>query len=428
VTHGPETASYRALLSVPGLGRAMLSTQLARITQSMVGVAIVLFTLTEYGSPILAGAVTFVSIAPGLVLSPIGGALLDRHGRIRLIILDYFVALGSLVLIGTLALADALPPILLIAIAALSSVTAILSQTGLRSLFPLMAPRHLWERVNAIDSNGYVVATIVGPPVAAALVAIVGGPTALIAIGLAFGLAAIPMFRLREPDAETHSTGSLLRDAWQGVVYVWRNRTLRGLGFAISTLNIMGGITTIALPLIILERLGLSAIAVGVAFAVSGVTGMVSALFFGRRDSRGREWIMLVIPLLLLGPTFALLLPAAGLTPGGAIDPSLGFALVCLAMALLGLMNGPLDIALFTVRQRRTDPAWMGRAFAVSMAFNFAGFPIGSALAGVLASVSLTVTVTVGIGACLLAAFFAATQVPRSEEPRAGTRPELAEG
>ena len=87
----PEPASYRALLGVPGLGRALLSTQLARIAQSMVSVAIVLFTLAEYGSPILAGVVTFVSIAPGLVLSPVGGALLDRHGRVRLIVLDYFV-------------------------------------------------------------------------------------------------------------------------------------------------------------------------------------------------------------------------------------------------------------------------------------------------------------------------------------------------
>jgi MFS family permease len=426
VTPTDQPASYRALLGVPGLGRALLSTQLARIAQSMVSIAIVLFTLAEYGSPILAGVVTFVSIAPGLVLSPVGGALLDRHGRVRLIILDYFVALGSLVLIGALALADALPPALLIAIAAVSSVTAILSQTGLRSLFPLMAPQHLWERVNAIDSNGYVLATIVGPPAAAALVTLAGGPAALIAIGLAFGLAAVPMFGLREPEAETVSSGHLLRDAWEGVLYVWRNPTLRGLGFSISTLNILGGITTIALPLILLQQLRLSEVAVGVAFAISGVTGMVSALFFGRRDSRGKEWVMLVVPMLLVAPAYALLLPAAGLGPGGPVDPTIGFALVCIAMALFGLTTGPLDIALFTVRQRRTDPAWMGRAFAVSMAFNYAGVPIGSALAGVLASVSLPLTVGIAIGAALLATLLAATLVPRQETPLGGSA-ELAD-
>ena len=51
----------------------------------MVAIAIVLFTLTEYGSPTLAGIVTFASILPGLVVAPIAGALLDRHGRMRLV-------------------------------------------------------------------------------------------------------------------------------------------------------------------------------------------------------------------------------------------------------------------------------------------------------------------------------------------------------
>ena len=51
-----------------------------------------------------------------------------------------------------------------------------------------------------------------------------------------------------------------------------------------------------------------------------------------------------------------------------------------LTMALMGLVSGPMDVAMFTVRQRRTDPAWMGRAFAISMSLNFSGYPIGSAI------------------------------------------------
>ncbi|MBI3751513.1 MAG: MFS transporter, partial [Chloroflexi bacterium] len=158
-------ASYGALLRVPSLARALAGMQIARIAQSMVGLALVLFTLDHYHSPELAGLVTFAGIAPGLLVSPIAGALLDRHGRTRLITLDFLIASGSLALIGALALADALPAWLLITIAAVSALTGPLSATGLRSLFPLMAPRHLWERVNAVDSNGWVVATLVGPPI-----------------------------------------------------------------------------------------------------------------------------------------------------------------------------------------------------------------------------------------------------------------------
>src|SRR5260370_20975850 len=64
---------------------------------------------------------------------------------------------------------------------------------------------------------------------------------------------------------------------------------------------------------------------------------------------------------------------------------------VAAAIILLGLATGPFDIGLFTLRQRRTDPAWFGRAFAVSMSLNSVGNPIGSALAGPLIAWSLHV-------------------------------------
>ncbi len=395
--------SYRALLSVPRLGRVLLAMQIARIAQTMVGVALVLFTLTTYHSPALAGVVTFASVFPGLLVSPVAGALLDRHGRTRLIVLDYLVALTAMLAIGGLALAGRLPPWLLVLIAALASLTGILSHTGLRSLFPIIVPSHLWERVNAVDSNGYVVATIIGPPLAAGLVAVLGGPWALIVIGSAFGVAALVMRGAPDPRTATASTGNLWRDAWDGLVYTWRNPTLRGLGFSISVLNLAGGMMTIVVPLIVLDHLGLGEAAVGWVFAISGLTGMAAAFMSGRIDTRGREWAMLVWPMLAFAPAVALLLGMDSL------------ALVALSMALTGLLNGPLDVAMFTVRQRRTDTAWMGRAFAVSMAFNFMGFPIGAALAGVLAAFSITLAVLFGVGAALLAALLAAVLIPREE-------------
>jgi predicted MFS family arabinose efflux permease len=75
-----------------------------------------------------------------------------------------------------------------------------------------------------------------------------------------------------------------------------------------------------------------------------------------------------------------------------------------------------MDIALFTVRQRRTDPAWMGRAFAVSMAFNYLGMPVGAALAGLLADRSIeTAILVLGVGGSILAAIAAAVLVPRRD-------------
>ena len=404
--------SYRALLTVPYLPRILVSMQLARIGQSMVAVTIVLFTLRLYGSPAITGVVTLASILPGLLVSPIAGALLDRHGRIRLVQLDYVVAMSALALIAILAIAGALPPLLLIAIAAVSSLTGILGATGLRSLFPMIVPEPLWERVNAVDSNGYVVATIIGPPLAASLVTIVGGPATLLGTAVAFGIAAAVMTGIPDPPAEIDSSGSILRDALDGLRYAVRNRTIRGLAVSISSLNLAGGIATIVIPLIVIDRLGYSEAMVGVVFALSGVAGMGSAFAFGRVDTRGREWRLLVVPMLAVPPAVALLLPPAVVD---GLDPAVGLAFLAGWALIVGFANGPLDIALFTIRQRRTDPAWTGRAFAVSMAMNFAGFPIGAAIAGSLASISLGAAIVPAILACIAAIVFAAVLVPRED-------------
>jgi MFS family permease len=381
---------------------------LARIAQAMVSVALVLFTLEQYHSPALTGIVTAASVLPGLLVAPIAGALLDRHGRTRLVTLDYGVALLSLALIGGLALADALPVPVLLLITLVSSLTAILSQTGLRSLFPLLVPERLWERVNAIDSNGYLVATIVGPPLAAGLVALFGGAVALILIGLVYGAAMLAMIGAPDPDTSDSSSGSLLADAWAGVRYTFRNATLRGLGLSISLLNLSGGMVTIVVPLVVLDRLGFSELAVGLVFAASGLSGMVAALVAGRLDTRGREWDLLVLPMAGIALADLLLLAGAGAQVAVA-----GLLLVALSQVVGGVLNGPMDIGLFTIRQRRTDPAWMGRAFAVSMGLNFIGYPIGTILAGAIAAQSLEAAIVVGAIACILAAVAAVVLIPR---------------
>jgi MFS family permease len=413
VTRAPGgDPSYRALLDVPWLPRILVAMLISRVAQSMVAITIVLFTLAEYGSPSLAGLVTLALILPGLLVAPIAGALLDRHGRMRLVTLDYAVAMVAMALIALLSLAGLLPPWLLVLIAAISSLTSILSVTGVRSLFPLIVPEPLWERANAIDSNGYVVATIIGPPLAAGLVAIIGGQATLLVTAVGFGAAALALIGVPDPTTQFSTTGRILRDAIDGVRYAWANRTIRGLAFSISTLNIAGGITTIVVPLLVIDQLGYSEALVGVVFALSGVSGMVSALIFGRMDTRGREWRLLVAPMIGIAPAVALLLIPAAVV---GLDPVVGLACLAGWAVLSGLFNGPMDIALFTIRQRRTDPAWMGRAFAVSMAMNFIGFPIGAVIAGTLAERSLTAAIVPAVAACILGTIFAATMVPKED-------------
>jgi len=415
--------SYRALFTIPELRKVVFSMQFARVAQAMTSVALVLFTLQKFNSPALTGIVTALSILPGLLISPLAGALLDRHGRVRLIRLDYIVAMATMMLIAGLSIAGLLTPELLIVIAVVSSLTGPFSQTGMRSLFPLMVPEHLWERINAVDSNGYLIATIFGPPLAAAMFAIFGGDAAILAIAVPYGLAAVLTLGVREPRVSSASSGHLLRDAWDGLRYAWSNRTIRGLIFSISALNVAWGVTTIVIPLLVLDRLALPEWVVGLVYAISGVAGMIAVFAFGRVDSRGREWRMLVYPMLPMAPVTALLLLAG--SPAAVAAPLAGLAVMVASQFLLGLLGGPMDIALFTMRQRRTDPAWIGRAFAVSMALNFIGFPIGAALAGTLAAVSLELAIGAAVIATGIGVVFAIFLVPRNE-PAEVVAPEVS--
>jgi MFS family permease len=409
VSRSEPAPSYRALFAIPTLGRIVGGMAFSRIANSMFGVAIILFTLDHFASPALAGLVTFLSVAPGLLLSPIVGALLDRHGRVRLIIVDQVVAAISVIVLGVLALNGSLSVPLLLVIATITGMTSPLSAVGLRTLFPIIVPRRLWERVNAVDSNGYVIATLIGPPAAGLLVEVVGGPETLLAIGAVYAVSAVIFAGVREPDTETSSTGRLLVDAWQGLEYTLRNPTLRGLGVSMTVLNLGWGIVTIVLPVLILDQLGLGEAVVGIVFAVSGITGGVGALWAGRMHTKGRERS------LLMWPMFGMAAAASALL----VSPTL--AVIVAVMAIQGFLNGPMDVAMFTLRQRRTDPAWLGRAFAVSMSINFMGYPIGAAIGGTLVAVDPAVAITVAITATAAAGLAAWALLPHEAARQTAT-------
>jgi MFS family permease len=397
-----QPVTYRALLAIPGFPRLVGSMMLARVAQQMVSLVLVLFALERYGSATVAGAVTFLAIAPGLLCSPIAGALLDRHGRTRLVMLDYAVEGLALIVIAGLAMADLLSVPVLLLIVVVTSVTGPLSNTGIRTLFPVLVPRALWERANAVDSNGYVVASIFGPALAGALVATVGAPAALIVTGILFAVAAFTTLGMRDPTPRTES-GALLRDAWDGLVYTARHPSLRSLAMSISVANIGWGTFFIALPVLVLDRLGGDAAYVGNLYALLGIVGFLAVFAMGRISTRGRERRLLASAMLGQAVAFAIALVSGG-----------NALLVALAMIVLGLSTGPFDVTLFTVRQRRTDPAWMGRAFAVSMALNFAGFPLGAAIGGAVVPVSLEAAIGIAILAEIGGALLA-QRLPREE-------------
>jgi predicted MFS family arabinose efflux permease len=135
-----------------------------------------------------------------------------------------------------------------------------------------------------------------------------------------------------------------------------------------------------------------------------GAAGVVSALLTGRIDSRGRERRIMVVMILV---------SAAGMT---LLPFATSLALVVATMVIVGFANGPFDVAMFTLRQRRTDPAWFGRAFAISMSVNWLGTPIGSAAAGPVIAWSLDAALWAAAAVALLSAFVPLLSVPRRDK------------
>lgn len=395
---------------MPGFARVYVSLLLGRIAGQVVAVAFVLFVLARYHSPQLAGVTAAFAILPGLAVSPLAGALLDRYGRTKLVILDYGVAALTLVLVAGLSRAHLLPPPLLLLIVGVASLTSPLSATGARTMFPILVPRHLWERANALDSSGHVLAMLVGAPLGGTMVGLLGGEWALAATATLFALAALAMLRVKDPLGARDRRGPVLRDAWLGLAYVLRNSSLRGLALTVGSYNLAWGLLNIAVPVLVLGRLHQGPASVGLLWGAFGFAGLASALFTGRLKTEGRERQLMAGSMLVCAVAMALL-PFAASLPVAAVS-----------LVVMGLANGPLDVGLFTLRQRRTDPALFGRAFAVSMSVNAIGIPIGSAFAGPLIGWSLDATLWIAVATTVVAVFFPLFAIPARSAAAPGGR------
>ena len=393
--------SYADLLRVGGFGRVVLGTLLARLGGQMWGIILVLFVLQRYRSPSLAGLTLLLSILPGLIFSPVAGALLDRQGRVRLMILDYLVTAGLTAAIVILSLGHRLPPALLLLIVSFLGVSNILSITGTRSLFPLMLPRTLWDRANGLDSSLYSLTTVMGPAIAGVAVARFGPEAAFIVAAGVVALAAVSLLGVREPVARAEPQGSLIGDAWAGLMYVVRHPSLRGLAITLFICNLGFGVLPVGIPVLVLRHLHGSAATVGQVFAVFGLAGLATGLIIGRVNTEGRERLLIAGCIGVQGVALALLAFANALP------------MVFILAAVVGGAESVVNVGLFALRQRRTDPAWFGRAFAVSMSLNFAGLPIGSAISGPLLEHSLAFPLLLGAAISSASVVAALLLIPR---------------
>lgn len=398
-----SSAGYRLLLSQSGLPRLAAAILVSRLAGAMGSVALVLFVLDRLQSPWLAGLAVTAAWLPGLLFSPIAGALLDRHGHARLAALDFTIgAAGSLALVAA-DRTGALSAGLLLVLVGLSSLTLPLGLTGARTLLPLLLPRALWDRGNALDAVSFQVAALAGPALAGLAVAAAGVLPALAAVAAGYALAAVLVAGVTEPATREGPRTRLGGEVVNGLRYVAAHPVLRSLLVALSLANCAAGLLEVALPTSIVAIKGESPALVGLLWAVLGAGGLVAGIVAGRVATEGRERPLIVGGMAASAAGY--LLAATGGHP----------AWQALGMAAAGAAAGASDVAIFSLRQRTTPAAWYGRAGALSMSLNALGLPVGSALAGPLLGLSLSAALVAPTFLASAATLVLVVALPRRE-------------
>ncbi len=397
--------SYRRLLRLDGMPQLFLAACLSRLASRMFVLVIVLYVLDRFDSPVLAGWVAFASMMPGLLVSPLAGALLDRLGAAKAIALDMAASTLLLLALAAADIAGLVTAPLLLGFVALYSLTSPLGTAGIRVLIPRLVPKESLDLANALDTSSYALINVAGPAVAGVLFGFAGAQATMLLIVLLYAAASISLVPLvRRTSSALGTAGkSLVRDAWAGVVYVLRHVSLRSLAISYALFQASWGVLVVAVPVVVVRELGAGALAdsvVGVLWAVAGLAGGLGALYVGHLRTIGRERQFIAV---------GTLATAVAIYP---VSASFGLAGLAVGLVLVGFLEGPVDVGVLSLRQRRTDPAWLGRVLAVSMSFNMSGLPVGSAIGGILIVHSAPLTFAVAALASALAALVAWTLVP----------------
>jgi len=334
--------------------------------------------LERTDSPAFAGLVAAISALPGILVSPIGGWMVDHIGRrtvsVGADLLSSLSVAAFPIVAATFGLSN--PSILLIALLGATFDPA--GYTARKTLLTDVAKASDADlnHLNGIHDGIMGVAWILGPAVGAGLIASVGAVNSFWVSAALFIIAALAISFLRVGDAakesrETAEASGAETDSSMrvGIKTLWDDKVLRTL--------------SVALLIIAAVYLPTEAVVLPTYFEdvdnPSGLGFIISALAAGSAvGSFGYGWISArmkrktLIRLILLGSAVSII-PMAFLPP---------LSVLMLAGFLLGLSWGPYSPLISTLVQQRVPAHLQGRVFGVQTAVFYAAPPLGMVLAG----------------------------------------------
>ena len=347
-------AAFASNWSNPNLRRAQLSFLGAWTAEWAFTVALGIVAYREGGALAL-GLVGLLRMVPSAILAPLLSPIADRGRRERVLIL-VSITRGIATAGAAVVVAVAGPPVLVYALAVLSTIAATLYRPAHSALLPsLCRTGHELASANMVRGLLDSAATLVGPLLAAVLLQFAGVDVVFaVAAAASFWAAALLVgLRYESPPRPPAPRANLVREAVDGVRVVAQSRGLTLiLGLAAAQALTRGALTVLSV-VVAIELLGTGESGVGALMTAVGVGAVLGSLAASLLVGTGRLGAWFAIGVGLWG----LPLTLVGLVPQQSA------ALILLAF--VGVGNALIDLAGFTLIGRMAPDEVLARVFGV---------------------------------------------------------------
>jgi len=353
----------------------LLAGVISLIGNMLAALALPWFVLETTGSASRAGMIGFAAFLPNCLAGLFGGPLVDRIGFRRMSLIADIVSGCAMAAIPLLYHTVGLAFWQLLALVLLGALLDVPGLTARRSMLPEIAAeaRVSLERVNAAFESLSSAAFLVGPPVAGLLITRIGASDLLWLDAATFAVAIVLVLAFvhyREEPRPARPSARYLDDLRSGLRFIRHDRLLFPMALAVALANALtGSMIAVVLPVYAHDVLD-SATDLGLMVAATGAGALLGIAIYGiasQRVSRSVIW---------LGAFFLSPLEYWAL----AVSPPLFVLLVALTVS--GLVVGPLNPLMVTIRHERSPVEVRGRVFSTYSAIAMSASPFGILLTG----------------------------------------------
>lgn len=338
-------------------------------------VAVGWLALELSNDPFLVGVVAAAGTLPILIFSLPGGMLADRTNKLRVIRVAQSLMLLEATALWWLAWTGHLTIGWLIALTSVGGLLAAFEIPARQALFVELVGREDLPQAIALNSTAFNLARVVGPTIAAVVIARAGiewtfGLNALSFLAVLIGLT---MLHAGPHDRLALDRQGVLDGMAEAVRYVRDTRPLPALMLVASVFSMLGVPVITLLPVVSRDLLGLGPEGYGALMAAIGVGAMVGALAIaatGGGAHKGRT-------LRFASHAFPLLLLAFSLVRAPIVN---GILLFAIGIAMIT------NNALVNARLQEVVPDHLrGRVLSLYVMVYIGASPIGSFAAGLMA-------------------------------------------